>query len=186
MMEHNGDHGNQADGASDRAFSWKRTSERPGAGLECWTVLVGMAVLALNDHVLKGADLLPSWLTGKLSDFAGLLFFPLLLQALVEVVTALGGWYRGPNNRLLMGLMALTAVTFSAVQCFEPAGHAYSWALAWIQWLPQTLAGAPSSPLAPVAHYADLSDTLGLVSLWGAYAAGLWRPPVGTKGDGCG
>jgi hypothetical protein len=33
--------------------------------------------LAVNDHILKG--LAPGWLTGKLSDFAGLFFFPYLL-----------------------------------------------------------------------------------------------------------
>ena len=33
-------------------------------------------VLLINDHLLKGAA--PGWVTGKLSDFAGLVFFPLL------------------------------------------------------------------------------------------------------------
>jgi len=41
--------------------------------------LAGVLVLGLNDWVLKGRA--PGWLTGKLSDFAGLLFFPLLLTA---------------------------------------------------------------------------------------------------------
>jgi hypothetical protein len=38
--------------------------------------VLGIVVLILNDHVLKGNA--PGWLTGKLSDFAGLLFFPFL------------------------------------------------------------------------------------------------------------
>jgi hypothetical protein len=41
-------------------------------------------LLLLNDHVLKAAA--PSWITGKLSDFAGLFFFPFLLAALLSVV----------------------------------------------------------------------------------------------------
>ena len=45
-------------------------------------------LLFLNDHVLKGAHLLPAWLTGKLSDAAGLFLFPIvafvLLQPLVR------------------------------------------------------------------------------------------------------
>lgn len=47
--------------------------------------LAAVVVLALNDHVLKGAGVLPGWLTGKLSDFAGYFFFPLLLTALGDV-----------------------------------------------------------------------------------------------------
>ena len=35
--------------------------------------LVAAGVLALNDHVLKGAGLVPTAVTGKLSDVAGLL-----------------------------------------------------------------------------------------------------------------
>ena len=43
--------------------------------------LGALAILALNDHWLKGAGLFPGWLTGKLSDVAGMIFFPLLLTA---------------------------------------------------------------------------------------------------------
>lgn len=46
--------------------------------------LVAVLVLAVNDGWLKTAHLLPAWLTGKLSDVAGLFFFPLLLVALVR------------------------------------------------------------------------------------------------------
>ncbi len=41
--------------------------------------LASVALLALNDHVLKRYH--PSVVTGKLSDFAGLFFFPILLCA---------------------------------------------------------------------------------------------------------
>lgn len=44
--------------------------------------VLAMALVALNDHVLKGAGLLPTVLTGKLSDFAGLYFAPLLVAEL--------------------------------------------------------------------------------------------------------
>src|SRR3972149_6580371 len=48
--------------------------------------LGAVALLLLNDHFLKQAY--PSILTGKLSDFAGLFFFPFLLGVLV----GLSGW----------------------------------------------------------------------------------------------
>lgn len=41
-------------------------------------------MLILNDQVLKGSKLLPGWLTGKLSDFAGFLIFPMLLAVLLR------------------------------------------------------------------------------------------------------
>jgi hypothetical protein len=62
---------------------------RPGA-------LVALGVLITNDHLLKGSGLLPGWLTGKLSDFAGLYLFPILVFGLfgharvVGIATALG------------------------------------------------------------------------------------------------
>lgn len=46
-----------------------------------WLALV---VLAVNDHLLKGADVVPALLTGKLSDFAGLFMAPALLAALLR------------------------------------------------------------------------------------------------------
>lgn len=42
-----------------------------------------LGVLVVNDHLLKGAGLLPGWMTGKLSDFAGLLVAPVLAIALL-------------------------------------------------------------------------------------------------------
>lgn len=54
--------------------------------------LAAVLVLAINDHWLKGAGLLPQALTGKLSDFAGLFYFPLLLVALLRGGAVLVGW----------------------------------------------------------------------------------------------
>lgn len=46
---------------------------------------VALALLAANDHLFKGAGVLPGALTGKLSDFAGLLVAPVLLAMLCGV-----------------------------------------------------------------------------------------------------
>ena len=48
-----------------------------------------LALLALNDHMLKGSGLLPGALTGKLSDVAGMVAAPVLAAALRWVVVAL-------------------------------------------------------------------------------------------------
>ena len=55
---------------------------------------VALLTLAINDHVLKGGGLLPGWLTGKLSDFAGLVVLPVVLAVLLRVrsrITRHGG-----------------------------------------------------------------------------------------------
>jgi hypothetical protein len=45
-----------------------------------WIFITGLLVLALNDHYLKWT--FGNWFTGKISDFAGLLIFPMFLQFL--------------------------------------------------------------------------------------------------------
>ena len=47
--------------------------------------LAAVLVLAINDHVLKGSGWLPAVITGKLSDLAGLFFFPVALTALLRI-----------------------------------------------------------------------------------------------------
>lgn len=63
---------------------------------------LALFVLVLNDHLLKGAGLLPAALTGKLSDLAGLFFFPILLTAALRLPPA--------------AACALTGVVFSALK----------------------------------------------------------------------
>ncbi len=46
-----------------------------------WAALL---LLVVNDHLLKGAGVVPGWLTGKLSDLSGLVVAPVLLAALLR------------------------------------------------------------------------------------------------------
>lgn len=63
------------------------TLRPPFALLTHPAVLASVAVVAVNDHVLKGSGWLPGAVTGKLSDVAGLFFFPILVAALLYIVT---------------------------------------------------------------------------------------------------
>ena len=45
-----------------------------------WIFIPGLLLLVINDHYLKSE--FPNWMTGKISDFAGLLIFPMFLQFL--------------------------------------------------------------------------------------------------------
>ena len=44
---------------------------------------VSLALLLINDHLLKGRGVVPGWLAGKLSDVAFLIVAPTLLAALL-------------------------------------------------------------------------------------------------------
>jgi hypothetical protein len=68
--------------------------------------VAAMVLLVFNDHVLKGAGILPGWLTGKLSDFAGLYFAPLLLAELWMLARP------HPEPRVLVRRVAWTALGF--------------------------------------------------------------------------
>jgi hypothetical protein len=46
---------------------------------------LALAVLLVNDNLLKGQGVVPAWLTGKLSDFAFLMVAPVLLTCLLPV-----------------------------------------------------------------------------------------------------
>src|SRR5688572_15378792 len=95
-------------------FGWSAraaATDRFGLPAAWWLAL---AVLALNDHVLKGSGLLPGVLTGKLSDFAGLIVAPLLLCALLGVRT----------DRARALAFAAVIAPFVAIKTSEPAALA--------------------------------------------------------------
>jgi hypothetical protein len=86
---------------------------------------LAIALLVINDHLLK--VLMPSWLTGKLSDFAGLFFFPFVLAALLSL----------PLDRLRVSsrraggcAIAITGVCFTLIKTVPAinllAGDAFS------------------------------------------------------------
>jgi hypothetical protein len=66
--------------------------------------LLALGLLALNDHWWKGVG--PAWITGKLSDFAGLFYFPFL----VIVFVALMAGRRTTESRLAIGRFAFWSV----------------------------------------------------------------------------
>lgn len=74
------------------------------------------AILFLNDHALKGASLLPGWLTGKLSDVTGLFVFPIVLVACLRWAAAAAGRDVPRSRALVWGAAAVTGALFAAVK----------------------------------------------------------------------
>lgn len=106
------------------------------------TWLGSLALLVANDHWLKGSGLLPGVLTGKLSDFAGLIMAPVLLAALLRVRTRRG----------LLACHVATGVVFASIQI--STGFADLWSAA------MGLIGHPW------VITSDLTDLIALPCLW--------------------
>ena len=138
-----------------------------GSALLHPVVLGAVALLLLNDHVLKARW--PSWWTGKLSDVAGLAFFPLLLQALWEVVGSRTGRGFHPSRRVLVACVVLTGLCFSATKVSADAARVWQWALGGLQWparLVWALLTSGRVPrIVPVEHTVDVTDLLTLPAL---------------------
>jgi hypothetical protein len=130
--------------------------------------LGAVLLLFVNDHFLKAAW--PGFVTGKLSDFAGLAFFPLVLLGGWEVVLAAVGRWRGPRPVPLAVAIAATAVVFVLVKTTDPGATAFGLVISGWQWLIASAVGlwsgsavAMNGP-APVAR--DLTDLLALPALF--------------------
>jgi hypothetical protein len=136
--------------------------------------LAALVVLALNDHRWKGAGWLPMWLTGKLSDFAGLLFFPLLLTALYDTLACMlaraTGWkidFSLRRWKVVVALLVTAAV-------FVPLELSAAWGTFYVETLGRI--GFPSQTTM------DLTDLWAVVMLpvagWLGWAE-IRRVPLG-------
>jgi hypothetical protein len=124
--------------------------------------LAAIGVLLLNDHVLK--DAAPGLVTGKLSDVAGLAFFPLVLLGAWEVAqTAVGRW-SGPSVRALALSVVVTAIAFGLVKTTELVAGAFATTLGAAQWAIglALAAGHGSSEMVPVLVARDPTDLVAL------------------------
>ncbi len=99
-----------------------------------------LLLLLLNDHVLKGASVLPGWVTGKLSDFVGPAVALMLLYAV--------GCH---SRRALTGAAAAISVGFGAINLWTPAAETMTWLTGLVGY--------------PWSITMDPTDLVGLVAL---------------------
>jgi hypothetical protein len=140
-------------------------------------VLAAVALLALNDHWWKAAA--PGVVTGKVSDVAGMIFFPIFLQAALEVVAARGGRPWSPSQRTLAGCALATGVVFALVKLCAPANVAYAVTLGVLQWPFRACVGLAQRGSLPALHpvklVRDATDLTALPMLAVAYWVGAAR-----------
>ena len=113
------------------SHSAHQSERQPWAFVLCQPAsLFALMILVVNDHLLKGSGVLPAWLTGKLSDVAGLYVFPLFLISVVRGLTLI---CRVPLPRyrgwLSMSMVALTGLIFSLAKT-SPSFNIW-WADLW-------------------------------------------------------
>lgn len=139
-------------------------------------VVGAIGLLLLNDHYLKAS--FPGVLTGKLSDVAGVAFFPILIVATWELNLVLSRRWRAPSAEALRVAIAVTAIGFALVKTVPSAAAGFGWGLGLAQWLlalpMRLLDGGPLPTVAPAVVIVDPTDLVALLAL----AVPWW---VGTR-----
>lgn len=140
-----------------------------------WSV-VAVAVLVVNDHWLKAHH--PGVLSGKLSDLAGMFFFPLLLGDVLLLVIG------KPASILRAYACLATAVTFGLMKMWAPAHEAYCVGLGALQWPFRAALALVRGQHLPtpgrVRMVMDASDLLALPMVALAFVLGRQRPETGS------
>ena len=134
--------------------------------------LLAVALLVVNDWLFKGG-VLPGWLTGKLSDLAGLVFAPLLATALVDC--ALFAAFRlgadvDPSLRrgkLAVGI-AVVGLGFTLVELAAPVTRLYL-----------DVVGVLGRPAAATRDPSDLLALPALLLAWWIGRGEIARVPLG-------
>jgi hypothetical protein len=127
--------------------------------------LISLVVLVVNDRWLKSAW--PGFVTGKLSDCAGLVLLPIGLLSLTEILRRIS---RRPLIWRYDALIwvALSVFGFVLVKVTPAGNDAYAWAMGAIRWPLQALSHAGSTrQIRPLLVSRDRADLLALaVSPW--------------------
>ena len=121
--------------------------------------IVSLGLLAFNDGWLKGNG--PSWLSGKLSDFAGLFFAPILLLVLIELLPPLQKSDYFTSRRVAS--YGAIGFVFAAAQVSDIGAKVYEGVFLPARWLPTWADG-----------FALTQDPTDLVALMALAASYVW------------
>lgn len=116
------------------------------------TMLLAVGLLAINDHFLRRGW--PSALTGKISDFCWLFFFPALLAAIVTTLAP--GRFRRKPERILVASMAVTGLVFVSAKTLGP----------FREWVETSIGRGAGVPISITQDPSDAIALLAFVPLW--------------------
>lgn len=130
------------------------SDEFPGSLVLDPVALSSLGLLVLNDHFLK--EHFGGSVTGKLSDAAGIVLFPVLLLSSYEVarrVLRRRTWL--VRSRGLVASVVATGAVFALAKLWAPATAFYrigTGVTEWPAYLAKSLAGGTGVPGIPSAH----------------------------------
>ena len=127
--------------------------------------LVMLGLWLINDHVLKRGY--PGLLSGKLSDVASLVVFPLLVIAAIELMRP--QLSQRARRAVVTSAIVATGAAMIAIKLFDPAAWLYREGLGLLQWPFFAVAGWLRHGVVPgprAVHLAmDATDLFTLPSL---------------------
>jgi hypothetical protein len=139
--------------------------------------IAAVLLLVLNDHVLKRAY--PGFVTGKLSDVAGMIFFPVLLTTLVWTLVPSRHRSDPVFDRVLVTACLATALVFALTKTTLVGNDAYRFVWGAMQWPYRALRalahGRAMPGIARVVLVRDPSDLLAVPFVGVAYLAAARR-----------
>lgn len=128
-----------------------------------------LALWAVNDHILK-AQFGNVW-TGKLSDVAGLVVFPLFLLGLYETLVTIA-----QSKRVLMVCLLATGLFFVGLNTSQVISDLVCQLLGTLQWpfklLLSAIEGRQLPSMVPTTATPDLTDLYTLPALWLSWSLG--------------
>jgi hypothetical protein len=128
-------------------------------------------ILLVNDHYGKAH--FPGIITGKVSDIAGLVFFPLLLTTLMDASARLAKRNASLLSRRTLALSAAaTGLMFTAVKISSLGSQTYRLVWGLLNWPLQALAFGHWVPIRPARLVQDPSDLVALPMLLVSYYIG--------------
>ena len=139
--------------------------------------LAALPLLLVNDHVLKVSY--SGWLSGKLSDVAGLILLPFVLLATWDLVRLARPRMPAVGSRLVVASVVVVMVAFTAVEVVPLGSDIYRVVLGGSQWpfraLAALVSARPLPTLAPVQLTSDLTDLLALPAALTVLIVRCWR-----------
>jgi hypothetical protein len=141
--------------------------------------LTAVAVMIMNDHYAKAH--FSGMVTGKVSDFAGLVYFPLLVASLIDAGSRAIRGRAALSQGILVLSVAVTGIVFAFAKTTMLGAEAFRTTWTIINWpLRALMFGYASS--CHVHFVADATDLVAVPMLLVAYFVG-WRTIKTHKGD---
>lgn len=140
----------------------------PGDLLAHPLALAALVLVIINDRLLKHA--VPGIITGKLSDFAGLAYFPLFLIAGAELLrwaVRMKPWELRTSAVTIAS--AITGLCFILIKTWDPASDLYRVGLGYVFWpaysVIDLVQAHQPSPVRRFDVTQDVTDLIALIAL---------------------